>query len=922
MIITTKIFESYLICKCKTHLRLRGETTLASEFDLVHRRWVDRYKDSALQILRDRYHLDSDHSLRSCQNDLSNGAPALFKCHLKSAKMECQCDVLERVQGESGPHPFFYIPIRIIPSEKIFKTDQLVLGFCGLVLGEIQGIFPSSGKIIHGNSFKTHRVKLDEWIASARNIIEEIGKIEPDADLPGPVLTNNCKTCEFLDNCRSQAQAKDDLSLLRGLSGKDISKLNNRGIFTITHYAYTFRARRARSNRIRRRLLELQALAIRDKKIYILKNPELPTTRTRIYFDVEGDPDQDFYYLVSFVVDNKGEERHSYFWIERRDEEENLFSQFLSSLQEYDDYVLFHYGEYETRFLKKAASQKDKAFPKLAEQALEKSMNVLGLIYSDIYFPTFSNELKEIAGYLGFKWSEKEASGLHSIVWRHQWEMDRRAEFKERLIRYNREDCLALKRIVNFLYHLQDGKGQRNNEAQPEFSYARDLKDQLIYRKFGKIDFFFPDMEYINQCAYFDYQRDKISLRQPGIRRKRSVNYKRKSSSRNWAFRINKVIELSKPRECPICGCLFDRRRGFVKAYVNQNCFRKVTDLQFRGTGINRRVTKYLSGRYKCSYCRSIFTLEDFKELEKYGHGLVCFIVYFNVALVLPINRIQDGLQDLFGMSLTRGTIQELKKRAALYYEDTYQELVERIRKSHFVAVDETQVQIGKEKKYIWVFTNMEDVVFAYSETREGSFLKDFLIGFGGVLVSDFYAVYDSIDCPQQKCLIHLIRDMNDDLLKNPFNEEFKNLVKDFSILLRSIIETVDKKGLNKVYLKKHSEDVDAFFREILKTKFESEVARKYQKRLKKNEGKLFTFLKFDDVPWNNNCTEHAIKHFALYRSLSPGLFSAAGITKYLVLLSIFQTCKYRDIPFLEFLLSGSKDIFNFAEGHVHKARG
>jgi hypothetical protein len=270
-------------------------------------------------------------------------------------------------------------------------------------------------------------------------------------------------------------------------------------------------------------------------------------------------------------------------------------------------------------------------------------------------------------------------------------------------------------------------------------------------------------------------------------------------------------------------------------------------------------------------------------------------------------------------MSLTRGTIQELKKRAALYYEDTYQELVERIRKSHFVAVDETQVQIGKEKKYIWVFTNMEDVVFAYSETREGSFLKNFLVGFNGVLVSDFYAVYDSIDCPQQKCLVHLIRDMNDDLLKNPFNEEFKNLVKDFSILLRSIIETVDKKGLNKVYLKKHSEDVDAFFREILKTKFESEVARKYQKRLKKNEEKLFTFLKFDDVPWNNNCAEHAIKHFALYRNLRHGLFAAAGITQYLVLLNIFQTCKYRDIPFLEFLLSGRRDICNYVESRGQK---
>jgi hypothetical protein len=38
--------------------------------------------------------------------------------------------------------------------------------------------------------------------------------------------------------------------------------------------------------------------------------------------------------------------------------------------------------------------------------------------------------------------------------------------------------------------------------------------------------------------------------------------------------------------------------------------------------------------------------------------------------------------------------------------------------------------------------------------------LKDFR----GVLVSDFYAAYDSLTCEQQKCLIHLIRDMNTDL--------------------------------------------------------------------------------------------------------------------------------------------------------------
>ena len=56
--------------------------------------------------------------------------------------------------------------------------------------------------------------------------------------------------------------------------------------------------------------------------------------------------------------------------------------------------------------------------------------------------------------------------------------------------------------------------------------------------------------------------------------------------------------------------------------------------------------------------------------------------------------------------------------------------------------------------------------------------LKDFK----GVLVSDFYAAYDAILCPQQKCLIHLIRDLNDDVLKHPFDGEMKRLTLAFTV--------------------------------------------------------------------------------------------------------------------------------------------
>ena len=57
---------------------------------------------------------------------------------------------------------------------------------------------------------------------------------------------------------------------------------------------------------------------------------------------------------------------------------------------------------------------------------------------------------------------------------------------------------------------------------------------------------------------------------------------------------------------------------------------------------------------------------------------------------------------------------------------------------------------------------------------------------------------------------------------------------------------------------------------------------------------KLFTFLDFDNVPWNNNNAEHAIKHFATYRRITNGNFTELGISQYLILLSIHQTCKYK----------------------------
>jgi Transposase IS66 family len=222
-------------------------------------------------------------------------------------------------------------------------------------------------------------------------------------------------------------------------------------------------------------------------------------------------------------------------------------------------------------------------------------------------------------------------------------------------------------------------------------------------------------------------------------------------------------------------------------------------------------------------------------------------------------------------------------------------------------------VTIDRATSYVWVFANHHSVAYKCTDTREGEMVQEFLLNFKGVLVTDFYSAYDSIKCPQQKCLIHLIRDINEDLLKNPFDMEFKQFASDFSSILKSIIETIDRFGLKSKFLRKHKRQVAAFFRTTCVQHFESELTKKYCKRFIKNGEKLFTFLDYDNVPWNNNNAEHAIKPFAMLRHHIGGLSSSKGISEYLILLSIEETCKYRGINFLDFLLSGERSIDTFS---------
>jgi hypothetical protein len=187
--------------------------------------------------------------------------------------------------------------------------------------------------------------------------------------------------------------------------------------------------------------------------------------------------------------------------------------------------------------------------------------------------------------------------------------------------------------------------------------------------------------------------------------------------------------------------------------------------------------------------------------------------------------------------------------------------------------------------------------------------MHELLVGYTGVLCTDFYSGYDSVNCVQQKCWAHLIRDLNDDLRKFPFDAELEKFVSVVRDLIVPIFEAVEKYGLKKRNLHKFKKDVDRFYdQQIDNKKYRSSLMNTYQKRFSKYRDKLFVFMERDGVPWNNNMAERALRHIAVQRKIS-GSFGKDGILRYLLLLGVTQSCRFQNKSLLQFLLSREEDI-------------
>jgi len=488
------------------------------------------------------------------------------------------------------------------------------------------------------------------------------------------------------------------------------------------------------------------------------------------------------------IAEGDAVQSHS-FWAKDSNEQNQVFEQFLDLVTRFDDFRVFCYGSYEKAFLQKMRMRSNRK--DLVDRVLNSLVNTLSLIYPHIYFPTYSNGLKEVASYLGCTWTDLNASGIQSITWRMRWEITHEETWKQRLIVYNLEDCEALKQVTEFIYsHCLEAtptSGPLSSpKVRPTVARVQEIENKCYTHQWGHTRFLNPDFTYINAVSHFDYQRDRVY-----VRTSRKVRKRQTGKHHNRQLPVGEHLEIT-PENCPQC-----KGEEFIvvptDTRTNKLYTKRAFDLVITSGKIRRRVIECHGAFYRCQQCGYQFLPPQYAKLDKHCHGLKSWLMYGHIENRFSFGSLRRLLKESFGLHVHEAEIHMMKGLLAHYYQETYERLLRRIVTGVVLHADETEVKLRFGTGYVWVLGSIEEVVFMYRPNREGDFLHDLLKDFHGVLVTDFYAAYDSIGCPQQKCLIHLMRDMNQELLENPFDAELRALTDPFGVLLREIITTIDK---------------------------------------------------------------------------------------------------------------------------------
>jgi transposase len=309
---------------------------------------------------------------------------------------------------------------------------------------------------------------------------------------------------------------------------------------------------------------------------------------------------------------------------------------------------------------------------------------------------------------------------------------------------------------------------------------------------------------------------------------------------------------------------------------------------------IQVRYVEHRSHSKVCSQCGKLCIAALPVHLSapiQFGASVGAMVSYLSVYQYIPYYRMTVLLKDLFGLSISEGSIDNLLERSAQKALPIYHTIQQKIQQSEVVGSDETGTSFEGKKGWFhtWQTTCLTFIVASLNrgyKTIEQYFSEGFPLS---VYVSDCWAAQLKVAARlHQLCTAHLLRELRnfEGALSCKWSTSMKQLLQE-AIALKKQFTPQD-------YLQTPAAviQIEERLTELLQTDhFTShKKVQAFSKRLKKNKNSILTFLYHPKVPPDNNGSEQAIRNVKVKAKVSGQFRSERGATRFAILRSIIDT--------------------------------
>lgn len=269
-----------------------------------------------------------------------------------------------------------------------------------------------------------------------------------------------------------------------------------------------------------------------------------------------------------------------------------------------------------------------------------------------------------------------------------------------------------------------------------------------------------------------------------------------------------------------------------------------------------------------------------------YGNNLRALVVNLSARQYIPYKRTVEFIEDIFGIAMSQGTVTNLLAQFERSADKEYKRIQQQVFGSPVVGSDETSGKVNGIKVWFHTYQTATCSFIGFHPSRgiaaQEEFFPDGLPN--AILVSDCLAMQLSTPAAaHQACLAHLLRELK--AMEQAHPEEL------WPVSIKELFLGALELHGQPHNLKKIS-SIEKKFETLIKTNQSNAPGKipAFWKRMNKHKDKIFTFLKHNDVPPDNNGSERVIRCVKVKQKVSGQFKTKKGAHQYAMNRSIIDT--------------------------------